>query len=472
MFESHAQSPFGLNKLSARLDRSRVMSGKVKQKSSATAADSSTQSINEKILKECHTLYIDPDNGLVKIAESLGLTLLAPRKKISVLLIGNHSAGKSSFINWYVEEKVQRTGVAIETQGFSIVTSGRKRESLTGNATLHLYPHFEPLRQIEGVTDYLTTEISTSKQKRFNLVKFIDTPGLVDGDMQYPFDVNRAILWLGDLADLIFVFFDPIGQALCKRTLNIVEELSDHHSEIMRFYLSKADEAGDESDRQRVLMQIVQELCKRPNLNRTGFEMPTIYVPTMNQKGSSCVNQIEEVCQDIEKTINQTIQNTLNSLERDCDNIATLVEEKLQKNMKTSSENLQARFRGASFGLLGVFIPFLMLTTYLISTQQKVMKDILGENILDTLGIYLGPLARGWKAIPIQYSTYILYFIFGFTLIMLLIARYVSRTKATLSRKEKRHLSEIREFVQNTVKKKKESLYSDYLKQSVADHDL
>lgn len=31
----------------------------------------------------------------------------------------------------YVEEKVQRTGVAIETQGFSVVTSGRKRESLT-----------------------------------------------------------------------------------------------------------------------------------------------------------------------------------------------------------------------------------------------------------------------------------------------------------------------------------------------------
>lgn len=80
-------------------------------------------------------------------------------------------------------------------------------------------------------------------------------------------------------------------------------------------------------------MQIVQELCKRPNLNRTGFEMPTIYVPTMNQKSSTCVNQIEEVCQDIEKTINQTIQNTLNSLERDCDHIATLVEEKLQKNM-------------------------------------------------------------------------------------------------------------------------------------------
>ena len=67
---------------------------------------------------------------------------------IDYLFPGNHSAGKSSFINWYIEEHVQRTGVAIETQGFSFVTSGKKRESLTGNATLHLYPHFKPLAQV------------------------------------------------------------------------------------------------------------------------------------------------------------------------------------------------------------------------------------------------------------------------------------------------------------------------------------
>lgn len=54
----------------------------------------------------------------------------------------------------------------------------------------------------------------------------------------------------GDLADLIFVFFDPIGQALCKRTLNLVEKLNEKHADRMRFYLSKADEAGHESDRQ------------------------------------------------------------------------------------------------------------------------------------------------------------------------------------------------------------------------------
>ena len=101
---------------------------------------------------------------------------MAPRKKITVMLIGNHSAGKSSFINWYIEEHIQRTGVAIETQGkplwlasfcnpwflgFTIVTSGRKRETLTGNATCHLYPHFKPLMKIDGMMNYIHTEVTT-----------------------------------------------------------------------------------------------------------------------------------------------------------------------------------------------------------------------------------------------------------------------------------------------------------------------
>lgn len=54
----------------------------------------------------------------------------------------------------------------------------------------------------------------------------------------------------GEQSDLIFVFFDPMGQALCKRTLNIVEKLSEKCGDKLLFYLSKADEAGKETDRQ------------------------------------------------------------------------------------------------------------------------------------------------------------------------------------------------------------------------------
>ena len=128
----------------------------------AAIAESSELSLNEKILAECHGLYVDKEHGLVEMGKSVGLQLMAPRRKIVVMLIDNHSAGKSSFINWYIESKVQKTGVAIETQGFTLVTSGKKRETLTGKATLHLYPHFKTLEKIKGVVDYLSTEICPS----------------------------------------------------------------------------------------------------------------------------------------------------------------------------------------------------------------------------------------------------------------------------------------------------------------------
>ena len=79
-----------------------------------------------------------------------------------------------------------------------------------------------------GVERFLGTEIATSKQKCFHFVTFIDTPGLVDGDMMYPYDVDHCLDWLGDKADLILVFFDPLGQALCKRTLNVVGKANGH----------------------------------------------------------------------------------------------------------------------------------------------------------------------------------------------------------------------------------------------------
>ena len=82
---------------------------KGKARGSAAALESATVSTNERILQECHRLYVEEKTGLIDVARSLGISLLEPRKKITVLLLGNHSAGKSTFINWYVEEHVHCT---------------------------------------------------------------------------------------------------------------------------------------------------------------------------------------------------------------------------------------------------------------------------------------------------------------------------------------------------------------------------
>ena len=130
------------------------------------------------------------------------------------------------------------------------------------------------------------------------------------------------------------------------------------------------------------MMQIVQELCKRPGLNGTCFDMPTIFIPNPNKviktllvcisqqllccyikqisntkayifmldylsfQPVRCVNQIEEVCKDIEKTIEQTIQNTLNHLEKDCDEIGQKVDEAIATDNSARSHNLRARGKG------------------------------------------------------------------------------------------------------------------------------
>ncbi|XP_041957245.1 uncharacterized protein si:dkey-98f17.5 [Alosa sapidissima] len=449
------------------------MSGGRKPRSVANPLESAITTPSERILKQCHNLYIDNDNGLVKIATGLGLLLLPPRKKIIVMIMGNHSAGKSSFINWYVEEHIQKTGVAIETQGFTFITSGRKRESLTGNATLHLYPHFRPLLEFKGVTDYLSAEISTSKQKKFSLVTFVDTPGLVDGDMIYPFDVNNAITSFGQQADLIFVFFDPMGQALCKRTLNIVEKLSETSADKLRFYLSKADEAGKETDRQRVMMQIVQELCRRPGLNKCGFEMPTIFIPNP-QKPSRCINQIDEVCQTIEKTINQAVQKTLDQLEKDCDLICSTITNKLADDRENVRYNNSSRFHSFMCGLMGLLLPALFILSFVVNTfTREELDSLVGEGFATALFLSTGIMALLWDWIPEDGQILFVILLGVFSYFLLFLAKYFGRQGSkTLTKKEKKTLAEYSEFVREIVKAKKQRLYEEFLQECAAEYDF
>jgi len=438
-------------------------SSKTKVRATANSTENVPMNINEKILKECHRLYTEEEKGLIPIAESVGIHLLEPRRKILVMLMGNHSAGKSSFVNWYIEEHIQRTGVAIETQGFTICTSGKKRESLLGNATFHLFPHLKPMQQLDGVADYITTEISTSKQKKFNLVMFVDTPGLVDGDMSYPFDVNKSIEFLGGLCDIILVFFDPIGQALCKRTLNIIENLNNTASDRIKFYLSKADTAGTESDRQRVLMQITQELCKRPGLNKCGFDMPTIYVPSLTDRAARCENQIESVCKEIDKTINQTIQNTLNKFEKDCNNVSTRIDQVLSEDRSQGYANFRATIVGWFLFLLASCIGLLLSASFFTLNILMKFKEV--EPFLVSLQAF-------WKDLPPKYEFQTRVTLGVCLLVVLIASKIFFRKKDTLSRKVRRLLQEKNTYIQTNIMPQKAKLYNEYLQQSVADGDM
>ena len=69
----------------------------------------------------------------------------APQKKLYVMILGNHSAGKSSFINWYVGEKLQSTRVSIETIEINLIMHGRSKTELSGHNVIKLLPFMAEL---------------------------------------------------------------------------------------------------------------------------------------------------------------------------------------------------------------------------------------------------------------------------------------------------------------------------------------
>eukprot|EP01029_Cantina_marsupialis_P001502 TRINITY_DN11286_c0_g1_i1.p1 TRINITY_DN11286_c0_g1~~TRINITY_DN11286_c0_g1_i1.p1 ORF type:complete len:476 (+),score=141.88 TRINITY_DN11286_c0_g1_i1:140-1567(+) len=302
--------------------------------------------LQEKLLTDVNKCYVDPkqvhdklgETGLVDMAKELGSEFLPPRKRMTCMLIGNHSAGKSTFINWYIEDQIQKTSVAIETRGFTVVTSGDRKEEapITGDGTLMMFPHLKGLEKYgKGFIENLCTQVSISQSRDFPLVDFIDTPGLVDGKMLYAFDVNNVIIDMADHVDLIFVFLDPIGQALCTRTMDVLKALNKEHYSKMRYFLSKADRL-DYGDLQKVTAQIAMNI--RPVLHDPhGFELPAIAVPFGNKfdaEACKSYNQLNVLCKDIRSTIKQRVQRNLTEMHTDCNSLLEDIDTVLAKEKK------------------------------------------------------------------------------------------------------------------------------------------
>merc|ERR1719318_1619475 len=200
--------------------------------------------------------------------------------------------------------------------------------------------------------------------------------------------------------------------------------------------------------------------------------MPTIYVPNPN-KQVRCVNQIEEVCKDIEKTITQTIQNTLNSLEKDCDTIGDMVDQAIARDNQARADNMKAYLKGGFLYLLTLTLPLAMfLSLVLAMLQESLLVDLLGKEGMELLKYYISPVKMFWAGIPPDYQVWVGVGLVVITMGLVLLARWTSRTTTTLSRRQKRQLLDKQEYVRSVVKTKKAALYNEYLQQTVSDQDM
>lgn len=138
------------------------------------------------ILREVHSLYTAPATGLEAVSAAVGLSpaLLAPSRRVTAMVVGNHSAGKSSFINWYTGTAALPTGVAVETQGFTLVRCGLHAADVRGEGAVLDHPHLaavvrrlprrDTARFMEGLS--LLVRPAGPRSHDFARVDLIDTP--------------------------------------------------------------------------------------------------------------------------------------------------------------------------------------------------------------------------------------------------------------------------------------------------------
>jgi len=153
------------------------------------------------------------------------LSLLASRYRFSlpvsdkdvpgsprVLFLGNHSSGKSSFINYIAGVDIQESGMAPTDDGFTLVTHGETEETLDGQ-TLVSHPELDYQELGSLGPEFLAKlRFKTHPSENLRQLTLIDSPGMIDSASSHQlrsYDFRESIRRFAESADLILFFFDP-----------------------------------------------------------------------------------------------------------------------------------------------------------------------------------------------------------------------------------------------------------------------
>lgn len=238
------------------------------------------------------------DQVLKPIADRFGFPLSKRANNSSnipiVLCLGNHSSGKSSFINHLLGASVQSTGVAPTDDGFTVLQYGAA-EQLTDGRTAVVDPQLS-LRDFE---QYGKEFLDHLKVKRLPLeplknVRLIDSPGLIDhagspGDMSRGYDFPAVVREFAAFADLIVFFFDPAKPGTTGESLRIfTDALSDVMYKVLIVF-NKVDTFEDVRDFARTYGALCWNLSR---IIRTK-DMPHIYCTFIDELSSRTQKQID-----------------------------------------------------------------------------------------------------------------------------------------------------------------------------------
>ncbi|MEJ2033220.1 MAG: dynamin family protein [Deltaproteobacteria bacterium] len=209
--------------------------------------------------------------------------LLTPFKwKSLVLIIGNYSSGKSTFINEFLGKEVQRTGQSPTDDNFTILSSfaepdGEERETPGSTVVNDEKLPFAPLRQFGNtlIAHLRLKEIDTPLLKELAI---IDTPGMLDSvtEKDRGYEYLGVVGELAHLADLIILMFDPHKAGTIKETYQAIRSTLPAATGQDRtlFVLNRIDECDNVKD----LVRSYGTLCWNLSQMTGRKDMPRIFL--------------------------------------------------------------------------------------------------------------------------------------------------------------------------------------------------
>ncbi|MBN1947796.1 MAG: dynamin family protein [Bradymonadales bacterium] len=166
------------------------------------------------------------------------------RGKPHVVFLGNHSSGKSTFINLLCGRRVQKTGLAPTDDGFTVLTFGERDAERDGEAVVS-----NPDLPYQSLRSFGPALVSHMRLKQVNEgflrhITLVDSPGMIDAvrrEDQRGYDFSGAVKWFADRADLILLFFDPDKPGTTGETMHILAEALQGMDHKILLVLNKVD---------------------------------------------------------------------------------------------------------------------------------------------------------------------------------------------------------------------------------------